>query len=360
MTKSIRASAGDAEYDIMIGNSILSAAFHRGEIASFESIAVIVSSRVFGLHRDSIEGSMADLEGRCHLMMMDDREEMKMYEHAGRFLEQFLEKRLNRGSLVIGIGGGVTGDFAGYCAGVYMRGIPVVHVPTTLLAMVDSSIGGKSGVNLSAGKNIVGVFRQPALVAADTRFLDTLPDEELRNGLTEALKHGLIGDGGTLDILEKNDIRSIRQGDRISRLVFLSAAFKAGIVSGDEREKGMRAVLNFGHTVGHAIESSMGYRGVSHGAAVAVGIRVKVEVLRRLGRLSDDEAGRVVSIMESYGLMPASLDVDIEEICLHMEYDKKNSGGSINFVLLEGLGRPRVNQQIPADLLKEVMRDVLS
>ncbi len=358
--KRITAMAGEAGYDILIGTSILAGAFGDRRLESFECVAVIVSSRVYSLHRAYIDESIALFGGRSHLMLMDDREEMKSYEHGGRFLEIFLEKRLNRNSLVVGIGGGVTGDFAGYCAGVYMRGIPVLHVPTTLLAMVDSSIGGKSAVNLTAGKNIVGVFRQPIMVAADTLFLDTLPESEMRNGLTEALKHGLIGDGETLDLLEKNDMKTILRPDVIEHLVELSAAFKADVVSRDEREKGLRAVLNYGHTVGHAIESHKGYRGISHGAAVAAGILVKVEAGRRMGLLSDSEARRVGAIMETYGLTPGPLGVDIDDVCRHMEYDKKNAGGAINFVMLEGIGNPVYNRELPLGLLKEVMGDVLS
>ncbi|MBN2078164.1 MAG: 3-dehydroquinate synthase [Spirochaetes bacterium] len=360
MTKRINASAGGADYDIVIGNSILAGAFRDRRLASFESVAVIVSSRVYSLHRAYIDESIALFGCRSHLMMMDDREEMKGYEHGGRFLEGFLEKRLNRNSLVVGIGGGVTGDFAGFCAGVYMRGIPVLHVPTTLLAMVDSSIGGKSAVNLSAGKNIVGVFRQPVMVAADTLFLGTLPESEMRNGLAEALKHGLIGDAATLDLMEKNDMKTIVRPKTIERLVELSAAFKADVVSRDEREKGVRAILNYGHTVGHAIESYRGYRGISHGMAVAAGILVMVEAGRRRGMLSDSEARRVGAVMETYGLMPGPLDIDVGDVCRHMEYDKKNTGGAINFVMLEGIGKPVYNRELPLGLLQEVMSDVLS
>ena len=161
--------------------------------------------------------AMGPLGKRCRLMLMDDGEESKNYAYAGRFLEQFIESGMNRKSAVIGVGGGVVGDFAGYCAAVYMRGIPVIHVPTTLLAMVDSSIGGKVAVNLSVGKNIAGVFHQPAMVVSDSRFLATLPDREFGNGLAEALKHGCIGEEGTLPLLEGNDRESIKAVDNVSR-----------------------------------------------------------------------------------------------------------------------------------------------
>jgi 3-dehydroquinate synthase len=359
LMRRIPASAGNSSYEILIGSSILPESFRREELGRHESIAVVASSRVYHLHRDYIEESLNAMRNRCHLLLFKDREKNKSYARAGRVLEQFLELKLTRRSAVVGIGGGVTGDFAGYCAGVYMRGIPVAHVPTTLLAMVDSSIGGKTAVNLSVGKNIAGVFRQPSLVVSDIRFLQTLPDAEFRNGLSEVLKHALIGEAGTLAILEENDFDSIRREDRLAELVALSAAFKAGVVERDELENDMRAILNFGHTIGHAIESFTGYRGISHGEAVAAGIRVKAEVSRRMGLLSGAEAGRIGAVIDAYGLMRKKWDIDIDGVIDHMAYDKKNFGGEVNFVLLKGVGKPNINQHIPHDLLREVMKELL-
>lgn len=359
MSSTITASAGGASYDVVIGRSILPGALERRDLAGFERIAVIASSRVYGLHRPFLDESLARLGDRGRLLLYEDSEENKSYNRAGSFLEQFIENRMNRKSAVIAVGGGVVGDFAGYCAGVYMRGVPVVQVPTTLLAMVDSSIGGKVAVNLSVGKNIAGLFHQPRLVVSDTRFLETLPDEEYRNGLAEALKHALIGEPSTLGILEANDLASLRKGDATAGMVAHSVAFKTGVVERDERENGLRAILNFGHTIGHAVESFMGYRGVSHGEAVAAGMRIKTEISRRLGFLSDEEAGRVQEIIDRYGLMRQRWGLDVDRIIGHMEYDKKNFGGSVNFVLLKGLGKPFINQQIPAGLLKDVMTDIV-
>jgi 3-dehydroquinate synthase len=355
----ISASAGYASYEILIGSSILPESLRREELSRHESLAVMISSRVYQLHRDYIDASLVAMRDRFHLLPFDDREENKSYALAGQFLERFLDCRLNRRSAVVGIGGGVTGDFAGYCAGVYMRGIPVVHVPTTLLAMVDSSIGGKTAVNLTVGKNIAGVFRQPSLVVSDVMFLKTLPEAEFRNGLTEVLKHALIGEKSTLAILEKNDFDSIRREDRLAELIALSAAFKAGVVERDELENDMRAILNFGHTIGHALESFTGYRGISHGEAVAAGIRIKAEVSRRMGLLSGAEAGRIGAVIDAYGLMRKTWDIDIDGVIKHMAYDKKNFGGAVNFVLLKGVGKPNINQHIPPDLLREVMRELL-
>ncbi len=358
VTRIITASAGGASYDVLIGTSVLATAMARKELAAYERVAIIASARVYGLHRDYIEESLSVLGGRQFLLLYDDSEENKSYARAGEFLEKFIAMKMNRKSAVIGIGGGVTGDFAGFCAGVYMRGVPVVHVPTTLLAMVDSSLGGKVAVNLSVGKNIAGLFHQPRLVVSDVRFLETLTDGEFRNGLSEALKHALIGEPSTLRILEDNDLVSIRKNGRAAELVAHSAAFKTGVVERDERENDLRAILNFGHTIGHAIESYLGYRGVSHGEAVAAGMRITAEISRRLGFLSDTEAELVRALIGRYGLMRERWGLDVDSVIEHMEYDKKNFGGAINFVLLKGLGVPFINQQIPVVLLKEVMTEV--
>jgi len=357
--RTITASAGGASYDVLIGSSILPAAMAREELAAFERVAVIASARVYGLHRDYIDSSLSVLGDRMALIQYDDSEENKSYARAEEVLEKFIAAKMNRKSAVIGIGGGVTGDFAGFCAGIYMRGVPVVHVPTTLLAMVDSSLGGKVAVNLSVGKNIVGLFHQPRMVVSDVRFLETLPGDEFRNGLSEALKHALIGEPFTMGILERNDPATIRNEGVAAELVAHSALFKTGVVERDEKENGLRAILNFGHTIGHAIESHMGCRGVSHGEAVAAGMRVKAEISRRLGLLTDAEAGLVKDVIGRYGLMRGRWGLDADSVIDHMGYDKKNFGGTINFVLLKGLGKPFINQQIPVGLLREVMTELV-
>ncbi len=359
VTRTVSATVGGASYNVHIGSSILPAALALKELDAYERVGVIASARVYGLHRDYIEESLSVLGDRRFLLLYDDSEENKCYARAEEFLEKFIAMKMNRKSAVIGIGGGVTGDFAGFCAGVYMRGVAVVHVPTTLLAMVDSSLGGKVAVNLSVGKNIVGLFHQPRLVVSDVRFLETLPDREFRNGLSEALKHALIGEPSTLGILEQNDLPSIRKDITAVDLVAHSVLFKTGVVERDERENDLRAILNFGHTIGHAIESHLGFRSVSHGEAVAAGMRIKAEISRRLGFLSDGEAELVRAVIGRYGLMRERWGLDVDSIIKHMEYDKKNFGGAINFVLLKGLGKPFINQQIPDELLNDVMKEVV-
>ena len=354
----ISATTESASYDILIGSSFLPDACRRREISGSERIALIVSARTYELHHQYVRKSLDYLWDRLILLPMDDREENKSYSYAEQYFEKFVSEKLNRRSIVICVGGGVVGDFAGFCAGAYMRGIPVIHVPTTLLAMVDSSIGGKVAVNLTVGKNIVGLFHHPSLVISDVQFLQSLPEAEFKNGLTESFKHGLLGDDRTLELLEKNGPASIKREDAISELVALSASFKSGIVTKDEREAGLRSILNFGHTVGHAIESSFSHKGISHGQAVAAGIKIKIEASRRMSLLTGEEAARVYEIMSRYRLLPEKIDLDVERVIRHMEYDKKNFGNAIQFVLMHGLGNPRINQRIDSDLLKEVMVEI--
>jgi 3-dehydroquinate synthase len=354
----ITVKAGKTAYAIYIGNRIFESLVEKEEIQGADRVAVVVSSRVYEIHESYIAGAMKSLPG-AELFLMADGEENKNYRYAEMFLENFLSKGLTRKSVVIAIGGGVVGDFAGFLASVYMRGVRLVHVPTTLLAMVDSSIGGKTAVNLSAGKNIVGTFHQPSMVITDISFLHTLDDGEFKNGLVEALKHGLIGDRATVRIFEENNVDSIRSDRAIAQLIIQSASFKGSIVEFDEKESGKRAILNYGHTIGHAIESLLGYRDLSHGEAVALGMKIKLAVSRRMGWLSDGDVKRVDTIFRDYDLVRKDLHLLPEDIVEHIQYDKKNSGGKFNFVLLKGIGNPLFNQQIDEKVLFQVLEETL-
>ncbi len=355
----VTARTAHGSYVIRIGDSILGEALASGGTAPGGVPAAVVNRTVDRLHGEYVRASLPGTTEPAYLVM-EDGEENKSYERAGAFLGEFILRGMDRSSMVTAVGGGVTGDFAGFCAGVFMRGIPVVQVPTTLLAMVDSSIGGKVAVNLSRGKNMVGVFHQPDMVVCDTSFLRTLPFDETKNGLTEALKHGLIGDGGTLELMESCDAESICRPENLARLVALSAAFKAGIVARDERESGIRAILNFGHTAGHAAESLTEYRGIPHGRAVAFGMAVAADMSRRLGLLGDAETDRVFSLIVRYGLMDGMPPLDPAEIIGHMRYDKKNAGGRTRFVLLDGTGNPVIGREVGSDIVRASIETAFS
>jgi 3-dehydroquinate synthase len=355
--KEITVNTAHSAYPIRIGSGILAADPALDRIIEGRRSAFIVSGKVYDLHGEHIRNVISRYP-RAALFIMDDLEENKSYSCAERFLQGFVDKGLTRESAVVGIGGGVVGDFAGYCASLYMRGIPVIHIPTTLLAMVDSSIGGKVAVNLNVGKNIVGQFYQPSLVLSDTSFLATLPERELKCGLAEILKHGLIGDRGTLEILERHTIASIREEAVMSELIYLSARFKASVVEQDEREGGLRAILNFGHTVGHAIESFMQYRGVSHGEAVAMGMLAEARLSEGAGLLSGEGLRYAEDMLSRYGLLELKVPSGADELIEHMKYDKKNTEDSIRFILLESPGRAVYGRTLDEGILRSVMAEI--
>jgi 3-dehydroquinate synthase len=355
--KSVTVHTKNKIYNILIGDSILSQIKRIDKLLLAERFAIIVSAKVFELHKKIITEAF-NRYNNFDIFKMDDGEKNKNYNYAEGFLDKMLKKGYTRKSTIVGIGGGVVGDFAGFIASVYMRGIPVIHIPTTLLAMVDSSIGGKTAVNLSAGKNIVGAFHQPQMVISDIDFIKTLPGKELKNGLSEVLKHALIGDRKLLDILLKNDLKSIKESDNIRQIVYLSVLFKGRIVEKDEEEKGLRAILNFGHTAGHAIESMSGFKGISHGEAVAIGIKIETEISRRIGWLDDEDVKDINELISRYKLISNTKKLNSENIIEHMKYDKKNFGGKLRFVLLKGLNHPVYNQEVDYSLLKDAFKSI--
>ncbi len=355
--KTIRVRAGSSSYDFITGYGILADSGISGIMAKADSAGIVISETVRGLHGDYIDECLTDA-GRGEIFPMKDGEEFKNYAYAGEFFNLLLNAGFSRQSLLVGIGGGVVGDFTGYLAAGFMRGIPVVHAATTLLAMVDSSIGGKTAVNITAGKNIVGSFYQPALVVADIRFLDTLPYSELKNGIAETLKHAIIGEKRLIDLLMNHTPESIRDRDVMEELIVLSAGFKAGIVGRDERESGVRAILNFGHTVGHAIESFLEYRGISHGEAVALGMEAELDISIRMGMLTPDEAEICRELARRYLLVERKFNFDVDGIIGHMKFDKKNRGGSARFALLKGLGVPVFDQEVDESIVREAVRSL--
>jgi len=357
LLKTIKARAGNKSYDILIGNNVFRKLKDNRIYMDSDKAVFIISSRVYELHKNFIRDTLKDSDRENHIFIMNDSEKNKNYKYAEKFLNLFLKKGITRKSVVISIGGGVVGDFAGYISALYMRGVPLIHVPTTLLSMVDSSIGGKVAVNLDTGKNIAGAFHQPSFVISDVRFLSTLPEEEFINGLAEVLKHGLIGDYNTFTLLENADINTIYENEFLTELVAYSAKFKSEIVEKDEKESGIRVILNFGHTIGHAVESLMEYT-ISHGAAVSTGIIAIIKLCNRLEMITDSEVKRVLSIMKKFGLSNLDLKISPEDIIDHMKYDKKNSDDKINFVFINGIGNPVYDQQVNRNILLEELENM--
>ncbi|MDD5669057.1 MAG: 3-dehydroquinate synthase [Candidatus Omnitrophica bacterium] len=289
--------------------------------------------------------------------VVPDTEQSKSFKTAGEIISDIAVKTKQKKFFIIALGGGVIGDLAGFVASMYKRGVPYVQVPTTLLSQVDSSIGGKTAVDISQGKNLVGSFYQPRLVLSDVSFLSTLSKPQVRNGLSEVIKYAIIKDPGLFSFLEQNYSRVINHDlDVLEYVVATCAAVKARIVEKDEREtKGIRTILNFGHTLGHAIEAAGGYERYSHGEAIAVGMLLAVDMSVKIRLVSSSTAARIEALICSSGLPTGVEGVDPEKIIRAHYYDKKFSGAKNKFVLISGIGKTQIVTDVPLPLIKEVI-----
>jgi 3-dehydroquinate synthase len=295
-------------------------------------------------------------------------ERTKSFINLEKIIDQLLESKVDRDSVLIALGGGVIGDLAGFAGAVTLRGIKVIQVPTTLLSQVDSSVGGKTGVNVRQGKNLVGSFHQPSLVAIDTQVLQTLPSRQLFAGYAEVLKYGLIKDRSFFDWLELNG-KKVLEGDKLAQqfAIFTSCRIKAEIVEADEKEKNLRAILNFGHTFGHALEAEAGYDGnLLHGEAVSIGMVLAIELSKSLGYLSGQDAGRAVEYIRNIGLptninsIEGSTSWHPDGIIQHMQHDKKVSNGQLRFVLIKGIGEAYLTADVERNDIYRVIEKSLT
>ena len=297
-----------------------------------------------------------------HVLTLTSGEEQKNLATAQHVYGWLAGLHAERGEAIVAMGGGVTGDLAGFVAATWLRGVPFVQAPTTLLAMVDASIGGKVAVDLPQGKNLVGAFHQPKLVLADVAMLETLPRRHIAAGWAEAVKHGLVLDPDLLDALERDPEAMLAlNGDEAVRAVRRSVAIKAGVVSRDEFETGdERVLLNYGHTVGHALEAVTGYSRYLHGEAVSIGMMAAAGIALRLGMIAPELAARQRAILESYGLPVNATGVTADQIVAATRSDKKSRGGAIRWVLLEGPGRATTRRDVPETVVRESLSDVLN
>ena len=354
--QSLRVALGDRAYPIHVGPGLLDApelfAPHLGATA-----AVVTNQRVAPIYLERLTRTLARAGARVVPVVVADGEQYKDWRTLDQVLDAMLAARCDRSVTVVALGGGVIGDLAGFAAAVYQRGVAFLQVPTTLLAQVDSSVGGKTAINHLRGKNMVGAFHQPRAVIADVSTLSTLPERELRAGLAEVIKHGLILDAAFVAWLEQNMGKLLeRKAPALSRVVLRSCELKAEVVAADEREQGLRAVLNFGHTFGHAIETGMGYGAWVHGEAVGAGMVMASELSLRAGLITADDARRARSLVAAAGLPvagPAELSAD--RYLELMSVDKKAAGGRIRFILLEAIGRALMRDDIPAELVRTVI-----
>ncbi len=351
---------GERSYDIVIGCGVLADdASWQGLPASAD--ALIVSNTTVGpLYGARLRQRLTKRHQRVLNIELPDGEAHKDWLHLQPIFDTLLTAACDRKTVLYALGGGVVGDMAGFAAACYMRGVPYVQVPTTLLAQVDSSVGGKTAVNHPAGKNMIGAFYQPARVICDLDLLDTLPPRELSAGLAEVIKYGPIADPEFLDWIESH-IDALRAGDKLAlaHAVKRSCEIKAWVVGQDEREGGLRAILNFGHTFGHAIEAGLGYGHWLHGEAVGCGMVLATELSARLGLVPQQLVGRMRHLIERAGLPVHPPDLGAQRWLQLMRGDKKSEAGNIRFVLIDGLGRAAL-RGAPDDLVAEVINTHLA
>jgi 3-dehydroquinate synthase len=343
------------DYEIRIGSGLLD------EAASWQGLpkaaaAVIVSNEtVAPLYAERLRERLLALYARVDLVALPDGEQYKDWPHLNRICDHLLGQALDRKTVLFALGGGVIGDMTGFAAAIYMRGVPFVQVPTTLLAQVDSSVGGKTAINHPLGKNMLGAFYQPERVIADLDTLDSLPDRELRAGLAEVIKYGPIADAGFLCWIEDNlDALLARDKAVLGYAVRRSCEIKADVVGQDEREQGLRAILNFGHTFGHAIEAGMGYGQWLHGEAVGCGMVLAADLSHRMGLMPAGFVQRLRTLVERAGLPLQPPKLGADRYLQLMRVDKKAESGAIRFVLIEALGRAGLHA-VPDALIADVL-----
>ncbi len=352
--QTISVSLGARSYPIHIGAGLLGDARLYAPFAKGKRVAVVTNPVVAPLHLENLQRALEEAGAQSVPVLIEDGEQAKSWASLDRVIEALLAARLGRDALLVALGGGVVGDLAGFAAAVYQRGIPFIQVPTTLLAQVDSSVGGKTAINHPRGKNMVGAFHQPLAVIADVATLDTLPDRELRAGIAEVIKHGFILDLPFVAWLEAN-IEKLLARDRaaLEYAVQRSCELKAQVVAADEREGGRRAILNFGHTFGHAIEAGAGYGEWLHGEAVGTGMLMAAELSARAGTLRRDDAERVKALIARAGLPLRGPKLAIERYLELMQVDKKTEAGKVRFILLDGLGRATLRGDLDERLVRE-------
>jgi len=345
---------GERSYPILIGAGLLHDPALVGGSVAARDVLVVTNATVAPLYLARLERA---LQGkRVASVALPDGEQHKTLATLNQVFDALVEQRMNRDACIVALGGGVVGDIAGFAAACYQRGVDYVQVPTTLLAQVDSSVGGKTGVNRPGGKNLVGAFHQPRAVLADTDTLGTLPPREFRAGLAEVIKYGLVADAAFLDWIEANVDALLRlDGAALAHAVRRSCEIKAAIVAEDEREHGRRALLNLGHTFGHALETAVGYGEWLHGEAVGAGLLMAADLSCRLGWLAAADLARVRRLLERAGLPVATPPIGAGRALQLMGMDKKVLAGRIRLVLMRKVGEGVVVGDCPADALEATL-----
>ena len=360
--KKIRVKLGRNSYDVLLSTGLL---HHAGQeirrlLPSKNSRVFVVTSKNVRRHwGDVLETSLGQAKVPFQVLEMDDGEPAKRLPTVEQLAEQLVGAKADRQALLVAFGGGVVGDCAGFLASIFMRGIPVVQVPTTVLAQADASIGGKTGVNLHAGKNLIGAFHQPQAVLIDPAVLTTLDDREFRAGLYESLKCGVISDRRLFEFMAGQPEKICERDRRaVERVIVDSVRVKAAVVSADERESGRRRILNFGHTIGHALEAATGYTQLLHGEAIAWGMIAATAIGQEIGTCAEATAQRIRSAVMAYGPLPP-VTARTEDIVARLASDKKAVAGAIHFVLPWTIGKTKIVNDVPMRVVTEAIEKTL-
>ena len=343
------------DYDIVIARGALSNPASWQGLPSAAQAVIVTNTTVGPLYAQRLQDGLAAHYRRVSVLVLPDGEAHKTWETLNRIFDHLLAAGCDRRTVLFALGGGVVGDMTGFAAACYMRGVPYVQVPTTLLAQVDSSVGGKTAINHPLGKNMIGAFYQPSRVVCDLASLDTLPPRELAAGLAEVIKYGPIADAAFLDWIDDHlDALLARDAAALSHAVGRSCEIKAWVVGQDERESGLRAILNFGHTFGHAIEAGLGYGQWLHGEAVGCGMLMASDLSARLGLVPDAFVARMRRLLLRAGLPVRAPAIGVDRFMALMRIDKKAEAGEIRFLVIEALGRAGV-RPAPDALVREVI-----
>jgi 3-dehydroquinate synthase len=354
--RKVKVRLGIHSYEIHIGSGLLMQTGHQLEENGFAHKLVIVTNPIVkGLYGDVLKQRLVAEGFGVAILQVPDGEEQKSLEAAGRLYDELTDFYAERMTPILALGGGVIGDLAGFVAATYLRGVPLIQIPTTLLAQVDSSIGGKVAVNHGQLKNKIGTFYQPRLVISDISTLRSLPTKLVIDGLAEVIKSAVIGDKELFAFLEKN-LDKVKSFDDevLEEVVSQSAKIKAEIVEKDEKDLGLRSILNFGHTVGHAIESTSDFK-VQHGEAVAIGMLAEARVSNKLGILDKNELIRLKSVIKKAGLPTQMPNLDVEKMIQAIKHDKKVFRGKVRFILPESIGSVLITDEVSLALVEEVL-----
>ncbi|MFI0472168.1 3-dehydroquinate synthase [Halomonas sp. HMF6819] len=355
--RTLNVALGERSYPIHIGRALLSEPGLLAPYLAGRQVMVVTNDTIAPLYLQALIDALPD-ECDVRTLSLPDGERYKNLEQVERIWDALLSAGFNRRCTLVALGGGVIGDMVGFAAAAYQRGVAFIQVPTTLLSQVDSSVGGKTGVNHPLGKNMIGAFHQPRAVLIDTDTLATLPARELSAGLAEVIKYGLIRDEAFLSWLEQNmDALRRTDAEAVSEAIAVSCQIKADIVAEDETEQGVRALLNLGHTFGHAIEAHQGYGNWLHGEAVGAGMAMAATLSFELGMIDEPALTRARAAIERAGLpLAAPANMDVEDFLSRMRLDKKNVDARLRLILLNALGEAVISDETPPDTLEELLR----